>query len=81
METTYNTLVAKITKRARELGNLKMDELRLSHPDVEGVNIHGNPISPIYEARQILKGKERGDIIEEILDDEFCLEFDIQFEE
>ncbi len=71
---TYNELVGKIAKRAKELADLKMDDLRAHHP--ESTDTRSQLITFCKSERL-----SRGDIIEEILDDEFRLEFDCDLPE
>lgn len=69
---TYNDLVYAVAKRARELGDLKMPELRES----AGYNCEDGA-----EARRVHAHTGRGELIEYILTEEFCEEFDKDFED
>lgn len=69
---SYNDLVYAVAKRARELGNEKMDELRIS-----GAYNCDND----HQAKEMYRGAKRGEIIEAILCEEFVEEFDKDFEE
>lgn len=60
-----NNLVYEIAKRAKELSNMKMDVLRLA----AGFNC-----STEGQARTAGKYKTRGQLIEEILTEEFVLD-------
>lgn len=69
---SYNDLVYAIAKRARELGDQKMDELRISgayNCDTDN------------QAKEMHRGAKRGEIMEFILCEEFVEEFDKEFEE
>jgi hypothetical protein len=70
MYETYNDLVYAIAKRAAQLADLKMPELR-------GVNGYG--CETFYESQQKDKYKNRGQITEEILIEEFLEELDRVF--
>ncbi len=69
--TTYNQLVYALSKRARYLAGESMDALRLH----AGFNC-----SSPGEARSMNKGKSRGELLEDILTEEFCLELDRNIE-
>jgi len=69
---TYNDLVYAIAKRARELGELKMPDLRESA---------GYDCEMPAEARRVHAHTGRGELIEYILTEEFVEEFDYDFEE
>lgn len=69
---TYNDLVYAVSKRARELGNLKMPELR----DAAAYNCETHA-----EARRIHAHTGRGELIDIILTEEFIEEVDRDFEE
>ena len=73
---THNELVGKIAARAKELADMTADQLRMEHPDAAN---HETPNQ--HNANQVLKGKTRGTLIEEILDEEFCQEFDFDIQE
>ncbi len=66
---TFNELIEKIAARAKTLADLKMDELRACHP--ESTDTRSQLITFCKKERL-----SRGEIIQEILDDEFRLEFD-----
>ena len=61
-----------IAKRAKELGDMKMPELKAAS---------GFGCTTDYDIRKKCEGCSRGDLIEEILVEEFDIEFDIDFEE
>lgn len=69
---SYNDLVYAVAKRARELGDLKMPELR---------STAGYGCDTDAEARRIHANTGRGELIEYILTEEFCEEIDRDFEE
>lgn len=71
---TVNDVIYMIALRARELANEKMPQLRL-------INAYG--CDNDNQAREKDQGKSRGEIIEEILLEEFLLEnhFDKEIEE
>lgn len=60
-----NEFMFKIALRARELGNMKMDALRLTA---------GYDCSTEHEARQANKYMSRGELIEKILVEEFYID-------
>jgi hypothetical protein len=70
---TANELIGKITDRIEYLGNLSMDSLRKTHPDV---CVTGST----YEANLVTQGMTRGQIMAYIILDEFSLEFDAEIE-
>ena len=72
MEKSYNNLVYALAKKAKELANLKMNELR----ERAGYNCD----TP-SEARREHAHESRGEIIEIILTEEFVEEFDKEFQE
>jgi hypothetical protein len=74
MSKTVNDLVGAISERVNQLADLKMPELRLTHPQVEGTGTN-------YEGNQVTLGMTRGQIIADIILDEFSLEFDKDIEE
>jgi len=61
-----NDVVYAVAKRARELADKRMDELRLAN---------GYGCNTPSEARAKDRYKSRGDIIEELLTEEFIEEF------
>lgn len=63
---TQNALIAAVALRAKELTDKKMDELR---------DIFGEDESRSARRDQCL-GMTKGDLVEAILLDEFCEEFD-----
>ncbi len=63
MDNETRELIYRLSKRARELANMPMRELRLTN----GYECD-NPTQAIDKDR----GKDRGTIIEEILTEEFC---------
>jgi hypothetical protein len=69
---SYNDLVYAIAKRAKELGNEKVDTLRL---------IAGYNCDTENQARQMNKYETRGSLIDIILTEEFVEETDKDFEE
>jgi hypothetical protein len=69
-----NQLIGEITERVNQLADLKMPELRLAHPQVVGTGSN-------YEALQATMGLSRGQIIADIILEEFSLEFDKDIEE
>lgn len=71
--TTYNTLIGDIAVRAKELANMSMDDLRQVLSSDEYGSVHA--------ARQEFKGWSRGRLVEAILYDEYCTEFDFQVRE
>ena len=62
-----NDVVYAVSKRARELANEKMDDLRLM--------VSTDPFGSIHAARVEFAGCDRGELIEMILTEEFCEEF------
>ena len=70
---THNDLVSKIAERARQLADMPMRGLRLSHPeaiaDYESANL------------RYLRNETRGSCIEAILMNEFDAEFDFELED
>lgn len=68
---SYRDLMYAIAKRAKELGDMKMPDLRYAA---------GFGCDTEYEAQQKSKGVSRGSLIEEILVEEFDPEFDKDFE-
>lgn len=68
---TVNELVGKITVRVRELANQKMDQLRLEYPEVTDT---GAELVRLCKQQHLT----RGQLIEAILVEEFCLEFDAE---
>lgn len=68
---TYNDLVYAVAKRAGELGSMKMDSLRIE----AGYNCDTHT-----EAIRMNRYKTRGNLIEEVLTEEFVEEFDTSFE-
>ena len=68
---SYRDLMYAIAKRAKELGDLKMPELR---------SAAGFGCNTDWEAQQKSQGCSRGELIEEILTEEFDPEFDRDFE-
>ena len=69
MQKTYNDLVFAIAQRAKDLADMKMPHLR----EANGFNC-----DTAHEAREKDKYKSRGDIIEEILTEEFLEDFDVE---
>lgn len=69
---TYNDLVYAVAKRARELGELKLPDLRVAA---------GYGCDTFAEAERMNRYRTRGDLIEEILTEEFVEENDKDFEE
>lgn len=69
---SYNDLVYAIAKRAKELGNEKVDTLRL---------IAGYNCDTENQARQMNQYETRGSLIDIILTEEFIEETDKDFEE
>lgn len=64
-----NDLVYKIASRVKELSDESMDMLRLHcNQDCNGSN-------PVFTLRKTMRGRSRGDLIEEILLEEFIEEF------
>lgn len=72
---TYNELVGKIAQRAKELTSMKMNQLRMEHHDAAETEV-----STQNNANVILKGKTQGELVEDILVDEFSAEFDFEIE-
>lgn len=68
---TYNDLVYAVAKRARDLGNQKMPELRASA---------GYGCDTFAESNRVYAHMKRGELIEYILTEEFVEEFDKDFE-
>jgi DNA-binding Xre family transcriptional regulator len=66
---TVNELIDKIATRARELGDMKLHELRYIHPD----NISENKTSTIKDSR--------GECIEAIIVEEFCYDLDVDLDD
>lgn len=71
MHTSYNELVGAIATRLRELGDLNMQQLRLSA---------GYGCSTPSEALQVHKHARRGELLEYIILEEFTEEFDQAFD-
>jgi hypothetical protein len=69
---SYNDLVYAVAKRARELGDLKLPELRSE----AGYNCDTEA-----EALRVNAHMKRGELIEYILTEEFCEECDRDFED
>lgn len=72
MENTYNDLVFAVAKRARELGDMKLPELR---------EVAGYGCDTPAEARRVHAYTGRGELIELILVEEYIEEFDKEFGE
>jgi hypothetical protein len=69
MQKTYNDLVFAIAKRAKDLADMKMHHLRIEN---------GFNCNTFHEAYEKDRYKSRGQIIEEILTEEFLEEFDTE---
>lgn len=65
-----NDLVCAVAKRAHELANKKLDNLR---------GVAGYGCDTEAEAVRLNKHRDRGDLIEEILTEEFWAEFPKEF--
>lgn len=76
---TVNELLGKIEVRIKELGKLKMDELRREHPEVAEGNGEGMAYGN-KSCKTMTAGMTREDIIAEIIIDEFSLEFDVEID-
>lgn len=70
---TYNNLIGAIATRVKELANQSIDLLRRSYPETTETDT---------ELVKLCKDQRltRGDIIEAIIVEEFCLEFDKNIE-
>ncbi len=67
---SVNELVCDIVKRAKDLSEMRVDVLRC---------VAGYDCDTEAEAIRYLKGVSRGELIEIILTEEFCLEFDLEY--
>ncbi len=65
---TYNQLIGAIAKKTRELADMKMPQLRREHPDSQSSDVGAPP-------PHVMK-MGRGELMEDILNEEFDDEFD-----
>jgi hypothetical protein len=67
-----NDVIYAVAKRAGELSNMTMDELRLT----AGYNCDN-----MTQAREAHRGMNRGELVELVLTEEFCEEFPKEIEQ
>ena len=71
---TVNQLVGQVARRVAELADLKMGELRSDYP--EATETRGELLQMCKQLRLT-----RGQMIEAIMIEEFCVEFDVDIPE